>query len=74
MPTGSILAVAFSPDGTRIAIGDSDATAHLWNVRFPTDPFRAVCDLTNGPMSEDDWAQYLPDEPYRTVCHWPYCS
>ncbi|MEV8630905.1 hypothetical protein AB0395_04540, partial [Streptosporangium sp. NPDC051023] len=61
--------VAFSPDGTRLATASSDNTARVWDVNLPANPFSAVCALTGGPMSKENWAQYLPGESYqRDVC------
>jgi len=66
--TGLVTDLAFSPDGTRLATASTDRTARLWNVNIPADPFLAVCALAGGAMSEEEWAHYLPDEPYRKVC------
>ncbi|GGM89959.1 hypothetical protein GCM10010106_41810 [Thermopolyspora flexuosa] len=60
--------VAFSPEGTHLATASSVATIRIWNVNLPPDPFRAVCGLVGDPMTRQDWARYVPEEPYRRVC------
>jgi serine/threonine protein kinase/Tol biopolymer transport system component len=37
-PAGSVLSVAFSPDGHTLAAGSWDDTVRLWNVRNPASP------------------------------------
>ncbi|MFC5827474.1 caspase, EACC1-associated type [Nonomuraea insulae] len=64
----AVYAVAFTRDGSRLLTGGADKTARLWDVRLPADPFSATCALLREPMSRQEWAQYLPDDPYQRVC------
>ena len=79
VPTGKLIAtltghtkyvntVAFSPKGTFLATASGVATIRIWNVKLPPDPFLTVCALAGGPMDREDWARYLPEEPYRRIC------
>lgn len=64
----AVYAVAFTRDGSRLLTGGADKTARLWDARLPADPFSATCALLRAPMSRQEWAQYLPDDPYQRVC------
>ncbi len=52
-------AVTFSPDGTLLATGSWDGTAHLWN---PTTGARVATLLG---LAEDAWAVLLPDSSHK---------
>jgi len=59
--------LAFSPDGTTLAIIRSGAGVDLWD----TDPEHIVAGLCNAvgdPISRDEWERYLPGREYRPPC------
>ena len=56
LPEVEISAVAFSPDGTRLAIGAEDGTAGVWSV-----PTRQELVSYQGPTAAIDSIQFTPD-------------
>ncbi len=52
---GSILTVAFSPDGTLLATGDTDSNIRLWNV--------ATAELFSTWQGHEDWVRTLVFSP-----------
>ena len=56
LPEVEISAVAFSPDGTRLAIGAEDGTAGVWSV-----PTRQELVAYQGPTAAIDSIQFTPD-------------
>jgi WD40 repeat protein len=64
--TNSVLGVAFSPDGTRIASGSYDQTVRLWPA--PSGPADLCAKLTTN-MNHQQWNAWVaPDIDYITVC------
>jgi WD40 repeat protein/DNA-binding SARP family transcriptional activator len=61
--------MALSPDGTTVAIGsfDDSGTVTLWQVPAESWPVRA-CTLANRNLTEEEWGQYLGDQPYERTC------
>jgi hypothetical protein len=50
-----------------VAIASHDGHVYRWK----TDPDRALgfaCQMAGRNLTEDEWAQFLPAQPYREVC------
>ncbi|MBV8541955.1 MAG: hypothetical protein JO364_12280 [Pseudonocardiales bacterium] len=66
--TGWVPAVAFSPDGHRLATGSADHTVRLWGM----DAARAIQRIratTANTLTPEKWAQYVsPDMAYDPPC------
>jgi WD40 repeat protein len=66
-PAGAILAAAFSPDGRRLATVGEDATARVWILDRQV-AFTEACQHLTRNLTEAEWLQYLPDEPFHQTC------
>jgi WD40 repeat protein len=62
--------VAFSPDGRTLASASRDTTIILWDVSLDSWRTRA-CALAHRNLSDDEWARYMPETPYRETCSTP---
>ncbi len=69
--TNIVTSVLFSPDGKTLYSSSLDGTIRTWDVN--PDSWRArACELTRRNLTQAEWAQYLPGEPYRQTCpQWP---
>ena len=63
---GSVSSIAFSPDGKTLASGGGNNTV-LWDVE-PASWAERACRISNRNLTEEEWRQYLGDEPYRKTC------
>ncbi|MEC4990846.1 MAG: hypothetical protein SAJ37_19105 [Oscillatoria sp. PMC 1068.18] len=62
-----VWAVEFSPNGKYIATNSSDGTARVWLWRSP-DLIAEACRSLTRNLYEEEWQQYLGNEPYRPTC------
>jgi len=61
-----IKALAFSPNGSTLAVGSSDGTARLWNLNRKQAIDRICTPGDN--LTRSEWAAYLPQLPYNPPC------
>jgi WD40 repeat protein len=57
----------FIGDTHDVAIASYDGSIYRWD----TDPGRALdfaCQMAGRDLTEEEWAQYLPAQPYQSVC------
>ncbi|NJP90796.1 protein kinase [Nonomuraea sp. FMUSA5-5] len=54
-------------DGVLATVNDDD-TFRIWGVAEPADLVAAACARAGRTLSAEEWEQYLPGEPFRTVC------
>jgi len=61
-----VTAVAFSPDGHRLATASLETTVRLWDVEATPEK---LCDKLAANMSHEQWRERIsPDIPYVTLC------
>jgi WD40 repeat protein len=66
-PSGTVFSVAFSPSGNILAAGSQDDTTRLWQATTAA-AARYVCSITGSPITQAEWAQYIPGLPYNPPC------
>jgi WD40 repeat protein len=64
---GYLRAAAFSPDGRYLLAGYDERFAALWLWRA-ADLREQACTRITRNLSHDEWARWLPQQPYRQVC------
>ena len=65
--TGPVSSVAFSPDRRTLATASFDNIARLWETDVNRVADR-ICKTAWPTITTDEWAQYLPELPYRAPC------
>jgi WD40 repeat protein len=63
----TVTSVAFSPDDQWLASGSADHTLILWDFRLASWQSLA-CQITGRNLTQVEWQQYLPGQPYRKTC------
>jgi WD40 repeat protein len=58
---------AFDPSGNRLIAVYGSGTAYLWDMDFDHWKQRA-CTVAGRPLTRGEWAELLPDRPYRPAC------
>jgi WD40 repeat protein len=60
----------FSPDGKTLISGNQSSVA-LWHFSWE-DLASLACQAVGRNLTQLEWQQYFPDEPYRITCpQWP---
>jgi WD40 repeat protein len=63
--------IAFSGDGNRLISVQGDGTIYAWDIS-PAAWRDYLCDKVGRNFTQEEWALYFPDEPYRVTCEkWP---
>jgi WD40 repeat protein len=63
----TISSIAFDPDGRTLAAADGNGAVFLYPVD-PTAWTDRACDIAGRNLTRAEWATYLGDIPYETVC------
>jgi len=66
-PTNVTARAAFTPDGNHLIAVYGDGTAILWDVD-PTAWEAYACTVAGRGLSQAEWSELLPNEPYQQVC------
>jgi len=59
--------VAWSPEGARLAVTSWGGSPRLYDVPV-VDMMDQACPRAVRNMTEQEWAQYMGEEPYRETC------
>ena len=65
--TDYVNSVTFSPDGKTLASGSADSTIILWSLD-PQSWIEKTCQRVGRNLTQPEWVQYFPNEPYRAAC------
>lgn len=64
---GRVYALAFSPDGVSLLSAGWDHQIVLWQVD-PAVWSTEICQRLNRELTEEEWAQFMGEEPYTPLC------
>jgi WD40 repeat protein len=62
-----VRAVTFSPDSASLATSGADGTVILWDMD-PERVARNICGTVSRNLTEEEWAQFIPELPRRDTC------
>jgi WD40 repeat protein len=62
--------MAFSPDGTTLAVGGWDSIVSVWHVALPSpaQAIHAICRAVDRDLTAQEQSAYMPGQPARPVC------
>jgi len=66
--SGSVNAIAFTPNGKLLLTGSSSGYIQFWGVGFPGDLMPAVCAIAGHSLDRQQWDADIPSEPFRKLC------
>jgi hypothetical protein len=58
---------AFAADDSYVDVTYTDGTMLRWDIR-PSDWRARACAVAGRNLTRDEWARFLPERPYGTVC------
>jgi WD40 repeat protein len=64
---GAVSRVSFGPDDRHLVTASSDRTVRQWLLRAD-DLTAEACARLSRNLNEEEWRQFLGDEPYRKTC------
>jgi WD40 repeat protein len=62
---GGVTGLAFSPDNRALFSASNKGTVLRWNL---VDWQAIACDLAQRNLTQTEWRQFFPDQPYRPTC------
>lgn len=62
-----VWAVALTPDGERVISGGADRSVRSWPTRSAA-LAEPLCGLVGRRLTREEWAEHLPDVPFRAIC------
>jgi WD40 repeat protein/DNA-binding SARP family transcriptional activator len=60
-------ASAFTPDGSRLVVVNSNGQAFIWPGRWRAWAAHA-CEVAGRQLTRDEWSAFVPDRPYEPAC------
>jgi WD40 repeat protein len=67
----SIGSIEIRPDGKSLISASTDGSLIIWDLD-PMSWIQKACQIAGRNFTQEEWAQYFPDEKYRTTCpQWP---